>query len=100
MNNNIAQDDVEKRAGAQDDSLSSTSNTPPDSQDAYDTCDDEPYDNSTFARLQRLGTKLGVEARGIERVPEEERTDTSYWNIGSMVWHAAENIQFFTMAPF
>jgi hypothetical protein len=41
--------------------------------------------DSMYARLARMGTKMKVEVRGIERVPEDERTDTSYWNIGSMV---------------
>lgn len=41
--------------------------------------------NSLYARLARMGTKMNVEVRGIERVPENERTDSSYWNIGSMV---------------
>lgn len=41
--------------------------------------------DSMYARLARIGTKMKVEVRGIERVPENERTDTSYWNIGSMV---------------
>lgn len=43
------------------------------------------YGDSLYARLQRLGGRLKVEQRGIERVPEDERTDSSYWNIGSMV---------------
>lgn len=43
------------------------------------------YGNSTYARLQRLAGKFHIEQRGIERVPEDERTDTSYLNIGSMV---------------
>lgn len=42
--------------------------------------------DSMYARLARIGTKMKVEVRGIERVPENERTDTSYWNIGSMVY--------------
>lgn len=43
------------------------------------------YGNSLYARLQRFAGKLNIEQRGIERVPEDERTDTSYVNIGSMV---------------
>lgn len=43
------------------------------------------YGNSLYARLQRFAGKLRVEQRGIERVPDDERTDTSYANIGSMV---------------
>lgn len=41
--------------------------------------------NTMYAKLARMGTKMKVEVRGIERVPEDERTDTSYWNIGTMV---------------
>lgn len=43
------------------------------------------YGDSIYARLQRLAGKLKVEQRGIERVPEDERYDNSYFNIGSMV---------------
>lgn len=43
------------------------------------------YGDSLYARLQRFAGKLRVEQRGIERVPDDERTDTSYTNIGSMV---------------
>lgn len=43
------------------------------------------YGDSLYARLQRLAGKLNIEQRGIERVPADERTDTSYFNIGSMV---------------
>ena len=41
--------------------------------------------NSIYARLQRLAGKLNIEQRGIERVPEDERTDTNILNVGSMV---------------
>lgn len=41
--------------------------------------------DSLYARLQRLAGKFNIEQRGIERVPNDERTDTSYLNIGSMV---------------
>lgn len=43
------------------------------------------YGDSVYARLQRWAGKLNVELRGIERVPADEQTDTSYLNIGSMV---------------
>lgn len=43
------------------------------------------YGNSMYAKLQRIAGKLNVEQRGIERVPDNERTDTSYFNVGSMV---------------
>ena len=37
------------------------------------------------AKLMHFAGKLGVEQRGIERVPEDERHDTSILNIGTMV---------------
>ena len=41
--------------------------------------------NSLYARAQRLVGKYGVEQRGIERVPEDERTDTNLVKVGTMV---------------
>ena len=41
--------------------------------------------NSLYARLQRAVGKYGVEQRGIERVPEDERTDSSLIKVGTMV---------------
>lgn len=41
--------------------------------------------NSWYAKCQRLAGKLGVEQRGIERVPEDERTDTTMSKVGTMV---------------
>jgi hypothetical protein len=41
--------------------------------------------NGTYAKIMRLAGKLGVEQRGIERVPEDERHDTSLLNVGTMV---------------
>ncbi|CDM27736.1 hypothetical protein DTO013E5_4445 [Penicillium roqueforti] len=49
------------------------------------------YGNSLYAKIQRLAGKLNIEQRGVERVPEHERTDTSYLNIGSM-WLAANMV--------
>lgn len=43
------------------------------------------YGDSLYARMQRLAGKLNIEQRGIERVPENERTDTSLLNVGTMV---------------
>lgn len=43
------------------------------------------YGDSVYAKIQRLAGKLNIEQRGVERVPESERTDSSYLNIGSMV---------------
>ena len=41
--------------------------------------------NSLYAKLQRLAGEFNIEQRGIERVPENERTDTNILNVGSMV---------------
>ncbi|RAK91047.1 purine-cytosine permease [Aspergillus costaricaensis CBS 115574] len=49
------------------------------------------YGNSLYAKLQRLAGKLNIEQRGVERVPDNERTDTSYFNISSM-WLAANMV--------
>ena len=43
------------------------------------------YGNSTYAKIQRFVGRFGVEQRGIERVPENERTDKSLHIIGTMV---------------
>lgn len=43
------------------------------------------YGNSMYAKIQRIAGKLNIEQRGVERVPESERNDTSYLNVGSMV---------------
>ncbi|OKL62141.1 Purine-cytosine permease fcyB [Talaromyces atroroseus] len=47
--------------------------------------------DSLYARLQRLAGKFNIEQRGIERVPESERHDTSYANISTM-WLAANMV--------
>lgn len=43
------------------------------------------HGDGMYAKLQRLVTRFGVEARGIERVPEDERTDKSTMKVGTMV---------------
>lgn len=45
--------------------------------------------NSLYARMQRAVGKYGVEQRGIERVPEDERTDTNTYKLGTMVCETA-----------
>jgi hypothetical protein len=49
----------------------------------------ESFEHGTglFAKMHRLAGRFGVEQRGIERVPENERTDTSLINVGTMVSH-------------
>ncbi|KZF24416.1 purine-cytosine permease [Xylona heveae TC161] len=49
------------------------------------------YGNGFYAKVQRLAGKLKIEQRGIERVPEDERNDTSILNVGSM-WLAANMV--------
>jgi hypothetical protein len=38
-----------------------------------------------YAKAQRFVGRFGVEARGIERVPSDERTDSGMSKIGTMV---------------
>ncbi|CAK7198844.1 Purine-cytosine permease fcy21 [Sporothrix eucalyptigena] len=47
--------------------------------------------NSWYAKCQRFAGKLGVEQRGIERVPEDERTDTTMTKVGTM-WLSANMV--------
>lgn len=47
--------------------------------------------NSLYAKLQRLAGKANIEQRGIERVPEDERTDKHVWKVGTM-WTAANMV--------
>lgn len=81
--------DVEKRAADADVSSDSSARKAP--AGAY-TIEDgavpgESFEvgNSLYARIQRLAGKFNIEQRGIERVPENERTDTSLLNVGTMV---------------
>jgi hypothetical protein len=41
--------------------------------------------DTLYAKLQRFAGRYGVEQRGIERVPEDERTDKNAWKVGTMV---------------
>ncbi|CAG8980541.1 hypothetical protein HYALB_00002538 [Hymenoscyphus albidus] len=41
--------------------------------------------DSFYARAQRLAGKFGVEQRGIERVPSDERTDAGMSQIGTLI---------------
>lgn len=50
------------------------------------------YGDSLYAKIQRLAGKLNIEQRGVERVPESERNDSSYLNIGSMVCSCNNNL--------
>lgn len=86
--------DLEK-APRVDNAYESRSN---ETTEAYDNISDGAvpgesfeYGDSLYARIQRIAGKFNVEQRGIERVPENERTDTSYFNISSM-WLAANMV--------
>lgn len=41
--------------------------------------------NSIYHRIQRFAARYNIEARGIERVPEDERTDENLHKVGTMV---------------
>lgn len=44
-----------------------------------------------YAKLQRLAGRFNIEQRGIERVPEDERTDIhGLRNVGTMVCHSLQ----------
>lgn len=45
--------------------------------------------DSTYAKIQRFVSRFGVEPRGIERVPEDERTDDNLMKVGTMVCWAS-----------
>ncbi|KAL8868672.1 MAG: hypothetical protein Q9198_008097, partial [Flavoplaca austrocitrina] len=47
--------------------------------------------SSLYARTQRFANRFGVEPRGIERVPEDERTDKTLAKAGTM-WLAANMV--------
>lgn len=69
--------DEEASAGEKDQYVADTSVVPEE---------DLSKGNSWSAKLQRLAGKLKIEQRGIERVPENERTDTNgVVNVGTMV---------------
>ena len=58
---------------------------PSDNKEDYVVAEESLEGESLCARALRLAGKLRIEQRGIERVPENERTDASYWSIGSIV---------------
>ncbi|KAF3932643.1 hypothetical protein ABW19_dt0201176 [Dactylella cylindrospora] len=47
--------------------------------------------DSFYAKMQRFAGKYNIEQRGIERVPEEEKTDTKVYKAGTM-WLAANMV--------
>ena len=56
-----------------------TSEAPAVAADVFVTGD------TLYAKVQRAVVQFGVEPRGIERVPEDERTDTSLMKVGTLV---------------
>lgn len=73
-------DDIEKRAGTVQPAKQVDTSSGAESHDEGDV--------APMSKLQRALLSLKVETRGIERVPDDERTDTSYLNIGSMVFYS------------
>lgn len=49
---------------------------------------------SVYAKLQRFAGKFGVEQRGIERVPSDERTDSSMTQVGTLVCYLQTPLAF------
>ncbi|KAJ8126024.1 hypothetical protein O1611_g7615 [Lasiodiplodia mahajangana] len=47
--------------------------------------------NSLYAKLQAFAGKYGVEQRGIQRVPDDERTDTTMSQVGTL-WLSANMV--------
>ena len=41
--------------------------------------------DATYNKIQRFAARYKIEARGIERVPEDERTDENLHKVGTMV---------------
>lgn len=76
--NNLHSDDIEKRAGVLQPTKQVDTSSGAESHDETEVI--------PMTKLQTALSKLKVETRGIERVPDDERTDTSYLNVGSMVF--------------
>jgi hypothetical protein len=83
--NGFLRNDVEKYAGEEEQQVEVMDPLAKDPTEALPEEECFEKGDSLYAKLARMGTKMNIEVRGIERVPENERTDTSYWNIGSMV---------------
>lgn len=49
------------------------------------TVEEFPKADTTYEKIQRFAGTFKIEQRGIERVQEDERTDTSLVNVGTMV---------------
>ena len=89
--NSIAMDyyDVEKNPGSLNSPVSASEKTPHIVDEGNAVLGETfEYGNSTYAKLQRLAGKFKIEQRGIERVPESERTDDGFralLNVSTMV---------------
>ena len=49
--------------------------------------------DSTYHKIQRFAARYKIEARGIERVPEDERTDENLYKVGTMVRFVREGVR-------
>ncbi|KAL9115675.1 MAG: hypothetical protein Q9227_000043 [Pyrenula ochraceoflavens] len=84
----------EKHLGGQ--KFSSSYHDPEKHRDSVDETGAVPgetfvADDGLYGKLQRFAGRFGVEQRGIERVPEYERTDKSTMKVGTM-WCAANMV--------
>ena len=83
--------DVEKKAGSLNSPVS-TSEKRPEIVDDGGAVPGESFEigNGYYAKMQRLAGRFKIEQRGIERVPESERTDNGFkalLNVSTMVCH-------------
>lgn len=78
-------EDLEKAPQVNDSSDSNSNEVFDNSSDGAVPGESFEYGDSLYAKIQRVAGKFNIEQRGVERVPDSERTDTSYFNIGSMV---------------
>jgi hypothetical protein len=80
-----AEEDLEKAPRVNNGSETNSNELLDSSSDNATPGESFEYGNSTYAKIQRFAGKFNIEQRGVERVPESERTDNSFLNIGSMV---------------
>lgn len=77
--------DLEKAPGVNANSETNSNEVFDNSSDGAVPGESFEYGDSIYAKIQRIAGKLNIEQRGVERVPDSERNDTSYLNVGSMV---------------
>ena len=54
-------------------------------RNSFPTSEDLSEGTSVYAKLQRFAKKYHIEQRGVQRVPEDERTDKNVFIVGTMV---------------